>query len=142
MNAEVWCGVTSLAAAAAAFSTSCPSIRLKRISVNVRLRALESALKSKWRPLIGRDGGRTEIIILSEWTAWQAYSSRGGGGGAPAAGASPYRRTNQPVTSHLLHQSSTFTHSHTFIPFIGSFCTGGVNASALRPRFKIEPLLM
>ena len=38
--------------------------------MNVWLRALESVLISKWRLLIGRDGGRTEI--LSEWSGLQA----------------------------------------------------------------------
>ena len=33
-------------------------------------------------------------------------------------------------------------HSQPQIPFVGSFCTGGVNASALRPWFTIERLLM
>ena len=40
-----------------------PPIRSKRISVNVWLRALESEPETKWSDLIGRDGGRTEILL-------------------------------------------------------------------------------
>ena len=41
------------------------SIRKESLSVNVWLRTLESILKCKWSVLIGRDGGRTDI--LSGW---------------------------------------------------------------------------
>ena len=37
--------------------------QFKRISVNVWKRALESEPETKWRLLIGRDGGRTEILL-------------------------------------------------------------------------------
>ena len=56
-------------------------VRPKRISVNVWLRALESEPETKWRLLIGRDGGQIEIlwnglgsIILDAVTTRMTYA--------------------------------------------------------------------